>query len=146
MFNVFRCHEDAILPKRAEEGSAGYDVCCLEDFTLNSDKPYMVPTGLIAQVPQEYYIRIAPRSGLALKDIDVLAGVVDSSYRDEIKVVLRNHGAPFAFKKGDRIAQFIIQPIVTPPVTEVFNSSDLCETDRKGGFGSTGLSSISSIL
>ena len=114
----------------------------------------LVSTGLSIEVPQGYYARIAPRSGLAVKNgIDVLAGVVDSSYRGEVKVVLMNlsidlasmmgltpniAGSSFDFniKAGDRIAQLIIEKYHAVDWQEV---AQLSSSDRTGGFGSTGV-------
>ena len=97
-----------------------------------------VGTGLVVSLPPGTYARIAPRSGLAIRNfIDVWAGVVDSDYRGEIKVILFNHSAEdFAVQAGDRIAQLILEKIETPQVKKV---AALDDTDRgAGGFGSTG--------
>jgi dUTP pyrophosphatase len=114
----------------------------------------LVSTGLSIEVPEGYYARIAPRSGLAVKNgIDVLAGVVDSSYRGEVKVVLMNlsidlasmmgltpniAGSNFDFniKAGDRIAQLIIEKYHAIDWQQV---ESLSTTERTGGFGSTGV-------
>ena len=88
-------------------------------------------------LPSGTYVRVAPHSGLAIKNfIDVGAGVIDSDYRGEIKVVLFNHSAEdFAVQVGDRIAQLILERIETPQVKKV---AALDDTDRgAGGFGST---------
>lgn len=104
---------------------------------------YLVSTGISVAIPHDCYGRVASRSGLAMKGIEVGAGVIDSDYRGEVKVLLRNLGGfPFEVKHGDRIAQLIIENIITPDVTEV---KDLDQTVRgSGGFGSTGVSSESS--
>jgi dUTP pyrophosphatase len=97
-----------------------------------------VRTGLSVAIPEGFYGRIAPRSGLALRaGIDVLAGVVDCDYRGELLCVLINHGDdPFSVMPGDRIAQLIIEPIATPRAEWV---DELSRTLRdQGGFGSTG--------
>jgi dUTP pyrophosphatase len=99
----------------------------------------MVATGVQLEIPEGYYGRIAPRSGLALKQgIDVLAGVIDSSYRGEIKVIIFNTDNQKVFKVnvGDRIAQLIIEKHYNFDFVEV---EDLETTDRgEGGFGSSG--------
>lgn len=90
-------------------------------------------------IPSGYYGRVAPRSGLAVKHfIDVGAGVIDEDYRGPLGVVLFNHGQnDFAVKKGDRIAQLLLEKIATPDIEVV---EDLDETERgAGGFGSTGI-------
>ena len=96
-------------------------------------------TGISIAVPDGCYGRIAPRSGLAVKNyIDVGAGVIDADYRGEVGVVLFNHyDEDFHIKKGDRFAQLILEQIKTPPVKE---TADLPSTERgEIGFGSTGV-------
>ena len=99
----------------------------------------MVKTGLIIEVPDNYYGRIAPRSGLAFKNgIDVMAGVIDSGYRNEVGVILYNTDQfkGFEVKIGDRIAQLIIEAHYN---FEFEETSQLSDTERgSGGFGSTG--------
>jgi len=98
----------------------------------------LVATDISLAIPSGYYGRVAPRSGLAVKHfIDVGAGVIDEDYRGPVGVVLFNFGEKeFEIKKGDRIAQLILEKIITPEVEEV---ADLDVTKRgEGGFGSTG--------
>lgn len=98
----------------------------------------MVKTDIQIEVPEGTYGRVAPRSGLAWKNfIDVGAGVIDQDYRGNVGVILFNHSdTPFEIKKGDRIAQLILERIVHPVVVEAETLSD---TNRgAGGFGSTG--------
>jgi dUTP pyrophosphatase len=93
---------------------------------------------LAAAIPKGFYGRVAPRSGLAVKHgLDVLAGVIDSDYRGEIICALINHGdEPLQIEEGTRIAQLVIEAIITP---EPVWSEDLSETERgRAGFGSTG--------
>ena len=139
-FRVARLHPDAILPKRQTPGSAGYDLCTIADVTLEAGKRHTIRTGLIMEIPRGCYGRIAPRSGLAVKfGLDTMAGVIDSDYRGEIGIVAVNLGqADVSFKRGDRIAQLILERCYTPVVTPI-SVEDLTGTDRgKGGFGSTG--------
>ena len=101
----------------------------------------IVPTGLAIAAPPGTYARVAPRSGLAVKHfIDTGAGVVDEDYRGEVGVILFNHGdADFVVAPGDRVAQLILERIVTPAVEEV---EDLDATVRGDGrYGSTGIKS-----
>jgi dUTP pyrophosphatase len=124
---------------RANPSDAGIDIRSAEDAVIQPLGRATVPTGLRLQIPEGYYGRIAPRSGLAHNfGIDVLAGVVDSSYRGEIKVILHNTDKEEAFRvsMGDRIAQLIIEKHYNPDFVEV---EDLDSTDRgSGGFGSSG--------
>jgi dUTP pyrophosphatase len=141
-FNVFRQHKDAVIPKRSDVGAAGYDLVSVEDHVIQPHSQAIVDTGIVLDFPSECYARVAPRSGLAAKySIDTLAGVIDSSYRGTVKVILYNHSdKEFVVTKGDRIAQLIYESIYTPSLVEVPSFADLTETDRgDGGFGSTGI-------
>ena len=129
---------DATLPTRATTGSAGLDLYASEETSISSGSRRVVKTDLSLAVPMGTYARIAPRSGLAFKHgIDVCAGVVDSDYRGPLGVVLSNlSDKTFEIKKGDRIAQLIIEQIAILDPVEV---DSLDSTTRgSGGFGSTG--------
>ncbi|RKP35209.1 chlorella Dutpase [Dimargaris cristalligena] len=144
LLRIVRVHAKARVPIRSTPGAAGYDLCSAVDTTIAPNSRGLVNTGLIIQVPQGTYGRVAPRSGLTLKHfIDTGAGVIDEDYRGELKVVLFNFGdQPFHIRTGDRIAQLILEKIMTPGVIEV---PTLDSTDRgSGGFGSTGGSGTSS--
>lgn len=140
MLKVQRLTDKAKLPQRATTGSAGYDLCSVQNYELAARARTVIATGITISIPRDCYARIAPRSSLAIKGIDVLAGVVDSDYQGEVKVVLINHGElPFTIQSGDRIAQLILEKIHILPVFDVVDDSqshDLLEV-RKGGFGST---------
>ncbi len=130
----------AVPPARQSEGSAGYDLTSVEDVVdLQSGDRVCVSTGLKIIVPQGCYGRIAPRSGLAVKNgIDVGAGVIDSDYRGIVKVLLYNLSKePFSIPSGSRIAQLILEKIATPCVVV----EKLPEGSKRGdgGFGSTGI-------
>ena len=100
----------------------------------------LVSTGLKVQIPSDCYARVAPRSGLAVKSVDVGAGVVDSSYRGIVKVlVINNKDEEFKVNIGDRIAQLILERIYNDDFS-VVNETELSDTTRgDGGFGSTGI-------
>jgi dUTP pyrophosphatase len=130
---------DAILPTRGSDGSVGYDLYSVVDTVVPSQAGNtIVGTGIALCIPLDCYGRIAPRSGLAAKHcIQVGAGVIDPDYTGEIKVVLFNHGTEdFEIKKGDRIAQLILERCETPIIKEI----GLLEETLRGsdGFGSTG--------
>ena len=136
---IKKSHLDAIIPKHAKYGDAGMDLCSVEDCSLNPLDKVLIKTGLHFEIPENYFGSIRDRSGLAVKyGIHILAGVVDSGYRGEIIVALVNLGKEkYEIKKGDRIAQIIIQPYAHCDVKEV---EELSESERGyGGFGSTGL-------
>jgi dUTP pyrophosphatase len=126
------------LPQYASAGSAGADLRASEAVVLPPGARAAVPTGLRLQIPPGHVGLVWPRSGLAVRHgIDTLAGVVDSDYRGEIKVVLVNHGEePFAIAPGDRVAQLLLQRVERAAFAV---SGPLDETSRgEGGFGSTG--------
>lgn len=141
-----RIHPDARTPTRGSAGAAGFDLYSVDDVWIpGNGGSIIVPTGICVDIPPEYYGRIAPRSGLAAKNgIDVLAGVVDSDYRGEVRVILINHGkeGDFHVNKGDRIAQLIFERIGIPANgLEEVSHEQLTATDRgEAGFGSTGSS------
>src|SRR6056300_1590365 len=136
---VKKLNGSAYVPARGSPLAAGYDMCSSVDTTIKSGCRGLVDTGIAFTVPYGTYGRIAPRSGLAVKKgIQVGAGVIDPDYTGEVKVLLFNDGeGDFVIKKGDRIAQLIIERCETPPIEEV---DSLDATERgEGGFGSTGL-------
>ena len=129
---------EAKIPSKATIEAAGYDIYALENCTVPKQGKLLVATGISMAIPVGYYGRVAPRSGLAVKNfIDVGAGVIDSDYRGEVKVLLFNFNVEdFEIKSGDRIAQLIIERVCP---TEILEVEDLDATDRgEGGFGSTG--------
>lgn len=136
---VKKLTEDAELPTRGSANAAGLDLYSNENFTIYPKNRAMISTGISIAIPEDTYLRIAPRSGLAYKHgIDVLAGVCDVDYRGPINVILFNSGdEPFKINKGDRIAQAICEVIKYPTVIEV---NELPDTERgSDGFGSTGV-------
>ena len=136
-----KLHKDAQIPKRGSRFSAGVDLCSVEDIIrIKPNNRHVVKTGLAVRIPVDSYARIAPRSGLAVKNgIGVGAGVVDADYRGEIGIVLFNHGhEDFVVSKGDRIAQLIVEKIYSD-LTIIEGDVQNNTTKRgSGGFGSTG--------
>lgn len=137
---IKKINENAKIPFRSNPTDAGADLCSVENLTISPLSRVIVKTGICLEIPENYYGRIAPRSGLALKNgIDTMAGVVDSSYRGECCVILYNtdKDKSFEIKIGDRIAQLIIESHFNFDFEEV---ADLNATERGlGGFGSTGI-------
>jgi dUTP pyrophosphatase len=128
----------AVLPKRGSVLAAGLDVCSIEELRIGPKSRVMARTGLAVAIPQGFYGRVAPRSGLAAKNgLDVLAGVIDSDYRGEVCCLLYNTGDEIInLPAGSKICQLIVEQIITP---EAEWAMDLDETARgAGGFGSTG--------
>ena len=142
VFKFSRVSPDAVIPKRGSIGAAGYDLSSIEKTFVPARTWKAIDTGLVIQCNSEHYGRIAPRSGLAYKNgIHVMAGVIDSDYIGNIKVILYNcSNDDFAVSKGDRIAQIVFEKISIPFLEEV-SLEDLKKTNRgSDGFGSTGVS------
>lgn len=139
---VKKLREEAILPTYGSAEAAGADLyaCLDEPVTIEPGETAWIPTGLSLEVPKGCAGLVYARSSLGAKRGLAPAnkvGVIDSDYRGEIRVVLLNHSKQTqTVEHGERIAQFLITPVLTPAYTEV---SELTETDRgTGGFGSTG--------
>lgn len=139
---VKKLDERAVLPTYGSEFSAGADLYAVADgdITFQPNETKFVRTGLAMEIPEGYAGLIYARSGLACKRGLAPAnkvGVIDSDYRGEISVVLHNHGkVEQTVAPGERIAQLVITPVLTPAYEEV---DELTDTDRgAGGFGSTG--------
>jgi dUTP pyrophosphatase len=125
------------LPVYGSAGAAGADLIASEHVTLQPGERAAVATGLHLEIPSGHVGLVWPRSGLALKHgIDTLAGVIDSDYRGEVRVVLVNHGqAAVTIAAGDRVAQLLVQRVEHVE----FVSGELGGSARgAGGFGSTG--------
>ena len=137
---ILRLSTLAKIPTRGSAGAAGYDLSSTENVCVYPGKRALISTGIAVKLPQGVYGRVAPRSGLAVKNgIQVGAGVVDADYQGEVKVLLFNHGdMQFNVNVGDRIAQLICERYEAP---EVIIVTSLDDTSRgEGGFGSTGTS------
>lgn len=137
---VKRLSPIATLPKSAHPGDAGLDLYAIETATIVPRQAQLIPTGIAIELPPNTEAQVRPRSGLALKHaITVLnsPGTIDAGYRGEIRVILINHGdQAFEIQPGMRIAQMVIQPVVSVEVEEV---EQLGESIRgEGGFGSSG--------
>ena len=135
--------QDLNLPKYETVGAAGMDVEAAVDGNLSIDPGEIVllPTGFAVALPEGYELQVRPRSGLAVKHGVTIVnspGTIDQDYRGEIKIALINLGKiAFMVKRGDRIAQLVLAPVVRALLDIV---SELETTDRgTGGFGHTGL-------
>ena len=131
-----------LMPAKAHSDDAGFDIRSSVDMDLNPGEPHLVSTGIFMEFPPGYEAQVRPRSGLALKHaLTVLnsPGTIDAGYRGEVCVIMLNAGnEPFAVKRGDRIAQMVINKL---PEVEIVAAEKLSDTARgEGGFGSTGKS------
>lgn len=136
---IKKLHPDAKVPSYAHPGDAGMDVFALESLTLAPGERGLVRTGISLEFPEGYVLLVWDKSGISIKHgITTLAGVIDSGFRGEIQIGVVNLGQEvYAFEKGAKVAQILVQPIVTAEIQEV---EDLSETSRgEGGFGSTGI-------
>ena len=138
---ITRLDSSVPLPSYAKGGDAGADLTTTIDFTLAPGERQLVPTGIAIALPDGYVALVHPRSGLAIKAGITLVnapGTVDAGYRGEISCILINHDRfeSISFKKGDRIAQLVIQKVERADFIEL---SQLPGSGRgSGGFGSTG--------
>lgn len=151
---IKKLHKDAIIPKYAHEGDSGFDLFALEEIVIPAGETKLIGTGLSFEIPLGWELQVRPRSGLSLKTplrISNSPGTVDASFRGEVCIILTNiadnhYKSEFGnliygcgdqhIKKGDRIAQGVICPIIQ---AEFELADDLENTERgSNGFGSTG--------
>ena len=134
---IKKLHPDAKVPKIGSEHAAGFDLYSVEDVILYPGETRAVETGIAMEIPEGKACFFWDRSGMGFKGIHRFAGLIDSDYRGEFKVILCNHTLkPFEIKKGDRIVQGVIQDYYQPEFEEV---DELEESVRgEGRFSSTG--------
>lgn len=134
---VKKLYESANIPTKGHPSDAGWDLYANEDIELWPEETKLISTGIAMSLPKGFVGLIWDRSSMGVKGIHRHAGVIDSSYRGEVKVCLHNTTSGlYKIKTGDRIAQLLIQEIPTFRLHEV---KELDSTDRgSGGFGSTG--------
>ena len=133
--------EDIPLPSYMSGGASGMDLCAAIDgeVLLSPGETRLIPTGIYISLPAGFEAQIRPRSGLALKHGITVAnspGTIDADYRGQVGIILQNLGSePFRMKRGDRIAQMVINRVYRAEIELV---EELDETDRSsGGFGHT---------
>lgn len=129
--------KQAVPPVRAHETDAGLDLCAVHDFVLEPGAAWRIGTGLALAIPDGWYGQIFGRSSVGASGIAVLGGVIDSSYRGEVQVVLANVGqVTYEIRAGRKIAQLVILPVPRVAIEVV---DELDQTTRgTSGFGSTG--------
>lgn len=145
ILKVKKLSKSAILPQYAHPGDAGLDLFADECAEIAPGESRLVRTGVSVELPKGTEAQVRPRSGLALKhQLTVLntPGTIDEGYRGEVGVILINHGQrTFVVENGMKIAQMVINPVITVEVREV---AELSDTSRGAcGFGSTGVSAAS---
>lgn len=130
--------DGATAPKRMTDGAAGYDLFAMNDETIRANETKVIKTGVYVELPDGWEMQIRPRSGLSVKyDVLQVLGTIDSDYRGEIGVIIKNVGSePFTVNAQDRIAQAVFNRVELPQLVMV---DELSDTKRgSGGFGSTG--------
>ncbi len=154
--------EGAVMPTYANEGDAGMDVYALEDIIIPPMDTKIIPTGIKVAVPDGYEIQVRPRSGISYKTplrISNSPGTIDAKYRGDVGVIITNTSVleknilqleeylidekgnkqgTYKIRKGDRIAQIVLQEVPKIKFNKIDNIKDI-EGDRNGGFGSTGI-------
>src|SRR3954471_6297466 len=127
---------DAKIPRPQTNGAIGLDLYANQKVVIPTKTREVVPTGIAAEIPRGHYLRVAPRSGLSKKGLDIGAGVIDPDYRGEIEALVINNSAnDVTIEKHDRITQAILEKAMVPIIEEM---EELGNTERgKGGFGST---------
>ena len=140
---IKKLRENATIPMRATEGSAGMDLyaCIDSPVTIKPGDLALIPTGIAIEIPSQNFVAyIFARSGLGIKHGICLSngvGVIDSDYRGEVCVGLCNvSDKPYVIEPFERVAQMVIAPVLTPDVVEVDELSDTARGE--GGFGSSG--------
>ncbi len=135
---VKKLNVDARVPCYAHPGDAGMDLFSVEDCVIKPGERRLVSTGLSIELPESYVSLIWDKSGVASRGIKTMGGVIEHTYRGEYKIILLNtSNENYFIKKGDKIAQMLIQPICTAEVVVVDSLSGTVRGD--GAFGSTGV-------
>jgi dUTP pyrophosphatase len=132
---VKKLNPEAKIPTLSTEHAAGFDFYSIEDYELKPHETYPVKTGVAVEIPIGKVLHIWDRSGMGMKGLTILGGVIDSDYRGEIKAILCNTSNEFKeIKKGDRICQGVIIDYYTPEIEEV---QELPETKRGENWNSS---------
>lgn len=136
-FKVQRLSDDATMPAKDDTADAGIDVFTNESYTLKPGEMHAFSTGISTEFPEGYVALLWDRSGMGVNGIHRLAGVIDSGYRGEWKVMLINlSDAPYEVQAGDKIVQCVLQKYEEP---EILESKELVASERgEKGFGSSG--------
>lgn len=153
MIKIKKLTEDAIVPHRSREGDACFDLYSINDYVILGRSKTTIPTGIAIELPVEYEAEIRPRSGISLNgleckcfdidefvvaDIDVIQGTIDSNYRGQINIIVRNNSnCDIVIPKYTKLAQMKINYV---PDVELIEVEELSESNRgANGFGSSGI-------
>ena len=134
---IKKLNPEAVIPTRNNPEDAGLDLCSVEQVTIPKGEGKMIGTGIAIELPENTVGMICDRSSMGKKGLKVHGGIIDVPYRGEMKIVLWNHsGTDYEVKKGDKIAQILVIPILFPTPVEVDELSDTVRGNK--GFGSSG--------
>ncbi len=134
---IKKLHEDAKLPTRAHHDDAGIDIYAHGIHIIEPSQTVAIPTGVSMELEKGFVSLVWDKSGIALKGIKTVGGVIDAGYRGEYKIMMHNlSNTSRTFENGDKIAQILIQKVEFPELVEVDELND--STRGVGGFGSTG--------
>lgn len=153
MIKIKKLTDDAIIPHRSREGDACFDLYSINDYVVLGRSKTTIPTGISIELPVEYEAEIRPRSGISLNgleckcfdidefvvaDIDVIQGTIDSNYRGQINIIVRNNNnCDIVIPKYTKLAQMKINYV---PDVELVEVEELSESNRgENGFGSSGI-------
>lgn len=153
MIKIKKLTDDAIIPHRSREGDACFDLYSINDYVVLGRSKTTIPTGIAIELPVEYEAEIRPRSGISLNgleckcfdidefvvaDIDVIQGTIDSNYRGQINIIVRNNSnCDIVIPKYTKLAQMKINYV---PDTELIEVEELSDSNRgTKGFGSSGV-------
>ena len=153
MIKIKKLTDDAIIPHRSREGDACFDLYSINDYVVLGRSKTTIPTGIAIELPVEYEAEIRPRSGISLNgleckcfdidefvvaDIDVIQGTIDSNYRGQINIIVRNNSnCDIVIPKYTKLAQMKINHVPDVKLVEV---EDLSDSNRgTNGFGSSGI-------
>lgn len=135
ILKVQKLNNNAKLPNKTHMSDAGIDLFANENVVLYPENTLLVSTGIAMEIPEGYCGIIKDRSSMGAKGVFTLGGVIDSSYRGEIKIIMGTKDT-YVVNRGDKIAQMLLVPV---PSVEIVEVESLSETERgSGGFGSTG--------
>ena len=134
---IKKLHPDAKVPLHMTEQAAGCDFYSIEDVIIKPGETKKIATGVSFEIPRGFYLRIEDRSGMALRGIHKVGGIIDSDYRGELFILLQNGSTEdFKIEKHDRIAQGIFSPVSQASFSEVLELQETVRGDK--GFESTG--------
>src|SRR3954470_15294793 len=136
ILKIKKLSNDAKIPQTQSAGAIGLDLYANQTQVIPAGQRKLVPSGVAMEIPEGHYGRVAPRSSLSLKNIDIGAGVIDPDYRGEVKaLVINNSNEDLQINKHDRVAQVILEQAIVPKIQEVKQLSGTARNDK--GFGST---------